>query len=308
MMKKLLFIILFSIIYVSGHTQDTEYSWDTITFEEPYAYLVQDTSLQNIWEIGAPAKTIFNSAYNGEQVILTGISQGYTENNHSHFDLIISYFNVDHFPYSVYFEFNHKYDTDAGKDGGYIEVSHDNGANWENVMEDYVSCLNPADPYRTRNLYSLEDTLFNGEPGFSGNSGGWVNTRFGWEECLVKNVSEPYDTMIIRFNFISDNEGSDKEGWMIDDIRLYSTKLSGDVENLNMRNYLVYPNPASEVLYIQSLNGERISSIQLMNLNGQLIRTALGKNFMPVQDIGEGVYILRAETAYSKFIQKIVIE
>lgn len=307
-MRKIFLLLAAQCIFISAHCQDTEYSWDTVNFEEPCSYLIEDSSEENLWVIGVPSKNYFDAAFAGMNCISTGLTANYPTDNHSHFDLVLSYFNVEHFPYSVYLEFNHKFDTDAGKDGGYIEVSHDNGASWKNVVWDQSYCSGPADPEKSKNLYSDSDTLFNGEPGFSGNSVDWINTRFGWEYCLVKNGLESQDTMIIRFNFISDDIDTGKEGWMIDDIRLYSTKLSGAVENYNMRTCLVFPNPAHEMLYVKSLIGESISSLRLMNFNGQILKTSQKQDFLPLNDIQKGIYILVVQTEIQSLIQKIVIE
>lgn len=129
-MKKLIVTGLFFFLVVDGFSQwyQTEFNWDTIGFEENYEYIKIDTSSSNIWQIGFPNKTYLDSSYSGENAIVTDISNSYASDNHSYFDLYVGDFNYsDYYPWDIFIEFKHKFDTDTLKDGGYITVSYDNG-------------------------------------------------------------------------------------------------------------------------------------------------------------------------------------
>ncbi len=111
----------------------------------------------------------------------------YPENNYSYFDIKIGIFNNDDFSYNNFIEFHHKYDTDSLLDGCYITVSTDSGKTWMNIINKQQAFgAIWMDQYAT-NLYSEQDTLFNGEYGFSGHSDEWLTTAFGWGLFVVKS-------------------------------------------------------------------------------------------------------------------------
>ena len=219
-------IALCSYSYSQGSISNV---WDTINFSSTREYLKIDTSKQNIWQIASPQKTFFNSAFSETKAIITDSIKSYPINNKSYFDIYIGSFNFqNYYPYSINIGFKHKFDTDTLKDGGYITISYDKGKTWMNIINDSVYYYGATPKNRNMNLYSNLDTLFNGEKGFSGKSKNWISTFFGWQAMVVKKSAKTdIDTTIIRFNFISDNINNNKEGWLIDDITLYSCDISG---------------------------------------------------------------------------------
>lgn len=218
---------------------DTLGPWTIIDFEENSPYIQNSPSMQNMWQIGAPQKQIFSQAYSVPNAIVTGLQSFYQVNNHSAFDLMIGTFNTNwEYPWNIFIDFRHKLDTDTLRDGGYITVSWDHGQSWSNILDDSLSTsffdFSPSQgfsPFGNTNLYTLNDTLFNGEPGFSGTSTGWVHSSMAWYILPVKRPAEfPPDTMILRFNFISDNLDNNREGWMIDNIRIFSIDLGSGIQ------------------------------------------------------------------------------
>lgn len=277
-MKKLTVIGLIFYFGLNGYSQryETEFNWDTIDFENDYDYLKIDTSTNNSWQIGHPNKNYMGSAYSGEKAIITDTSFFYVSNNHSYFDLFIGDFNIDWYPEDIFIEFKHKFDTDTLKDGGYITVSYDNGTTWMNIIQD-SAYWDVKPQWENKNLYTLRDTLYNGTPGFSGHSDGWVSTWFTWHyiPCGFKNSNiEIGDTMILRFNFISDSTNSNKEGWLIDDIRLYSVDLGSTIKSVNVTNNIsIYPNPTTGISTIDLGDFYNDISLNIIDLTGEVIST-----------------------------------
>jgi hypothetical protein len=235
---------------------DTLYPWVVISFEEPSSFIQIGMSGQNIWQIGPPQKTIFNQAYTVPNAMVTDIMSPYPVDNHSYFDLCIGAFNNQMYPYDIFIDFRHKYDTDTLQDGGYITVSWDHGETWMNILEDtlsqqffYVTPSRALGPWGNTNLYFSSNTLFNGEHGFSGRSGGWVHSCMAWFDLPVKHPADfPPDTMILRFNFISDNIHQNREGWMIDQLRVFSLDLGSGMHEIQKTPLIVRvaPNPINE--------------------------------------------------------------
>jgi len=287
------FIIFFSLmstvmfstaqVPVSNYPGDTIGIWTIISFEEPSEDLFIDPSPDNLWQIGIPQKPYFNQAYTVPNAIVTDTINWYPVNNLSFFDLYINEINTNWgYPYcGLFLDFRHKFDTDTLKDGGYISVSWDMGLTWMNIIEDTLSrfwMVSPAFPgfiYGNTNVYDTSDILFNGEHGYSGKSNGWVQTSLAWYEIPIKERQDfPPDTMILRFNFISDNDNHDKEGWMIDQIRLFSIDLGTGFRDFidGQNKAFISPNPVKSAATITlDKNYDRVD-FKLMDLSGRTIQ------------------------------------
>lgn len=275
---------------------------DTITFEEPYEFLSIDTSEQNIWQIGEPNKMFFDSAYSSNLAIVTDTINYYPINNNSFFDIKISEANFPSYGWLVFLEFTHKYDTDSLMDGGYISVSYDYGISWTNIINDEswnYSIIPFPGEYSGMNLYSENDVLFNGESGFSGNSGDWITTEFGWHiepESPPEFTNMLEDTTIIRFNFISDSINTNKEGWLIDHIRLISYGLMGSVDDLKKMNFEIFPNPVYDKFQLTFSENIQLQSFRIYSVNGELLLKQKASSteiqFIDVSHLQSGMYLL----------------
>ncbi|NJK86778.1 MAG: T9SS type A sorting domain-containing protein [Bacteroidales bacterium] len=149
------------------------------------------------------------------------------------------------------------------------------------------------------NLYSSDNILYNGTYGFSGKSNGWVSTGFTWHLLPVKSTKDEIgDTMILRFNFISDDMNSDKEGWLIDDIRLFSVPLGGaNIHNSNISDHvLIYPNPSTGISMINLDNTYKDVQITVMDLSGKKISEEYFQNtqklFLDSKNYQPGIYLI----------------
>ena len=271
-MKKYLSLLVAMCASINSFSQEynTATNYDTINFESPDTILKIDTASQNIWQIGIPDKLYFDSAYSNPKAIVTDTINYYPKNNHSFFDIYIGHFNYPSYPSDVFIEFKHKFDTDTLKDGGFITVSYDKGKNWMNIINDSIyGVMTPGEVHH--NLYSNNDTLFNGEKGFSGKSNNWVTTWFGWHYMLVKKAVQFADTMIVRFNFISDNIDNHKEGWLIDNIRLYAAVLPGAINQIGNADLIkLYPNPVNSYLFIDLERNYKNIKIELSDILGKV--------------------------------------
>jgi hypothetical protein len=299
-MKKIVFLFLLVHAYFFPFAQGEEYNWDTITFESSYQYIQIDTSEQNIWEIGTPDKIYFDTAFSVPKAIVTDTTNSYPVNNNSYFDLFIGEYNIPWFQDDLFIEINHKYDTDTLEDGGFVSVSYDKGETFMNIIHDNTGnfSVSPYDEWgSTENLYTLSDTLFNDEPGFSGNSQGWITTKFSWFNFVVKNNLMIEDTIIIRFNFISNGIDNFKEGWMIDNIRLYSVDLGDGIENIETDIIKIYPNPLENEAQIIVNEPYNEILLEVTDISSQVVNRQVFKQTKNIRfftgDLKNGVYFIR---------------
>ena len=250
------------------------YIIDSCDFESPCNMMVLDTSITgNIWQIGSTIKPFFDSAHSPVKAIMTDTINVYPSKNQSCFDLYISTIC----PFNPLITFWHKYQTDSLKDGGYIEVSHDNGITWKNVVYD-TSCFsyNGGTPNR-ENFYTASDTISGGIPAFSGTSNGWVLSKIQWIwwiPIMKSNYFSPGDTMIVRFHFSSDSIQTNKAGWIIDDLTLYNVDFPGGINETPSVNkdILVSPNPLSDACVFRCLaKSDLISSLEVIDVMGRSV-------------------------------------
>ncbi len=309
-MKKLFIYFVFAFLAIHGFSQntlnpgDTMGIWAKINFDTTYNFIHIDTSSQNLWQVGVPQKPIFNASYSPSRAMVTDTINPYPATNHSWFDLYIGNFNYDGLYISdIFIDFKHKFDTDTLHDGGYITVSWDNGQHFTNVIHDtsYLYGMTPGWSYLVPfpELYTDADTLFNGEFGFSGSSGGWKHTTLAWHMIPVKQTFPP-DTMIVRFNFISDAIDNPYEGWMIDDIRLFSLDLGSGINDFakTENTFTISPNPFSDKAEIKFDKPYKSIRMELYNLQGKLLLEGNYSNCNLIElncgTLPSGMFLLKA--------------
>ena len=99
--------------------------------------------------------------------------------------------------------FMHYYDTESSTyayDGGNVQISIDDGETWEIIY--------PDGGYPADSVVGLDS-----EPGYHGNSDGWVDATFDLSNFSGEDV-------IFRFRFGSDSVIDTYEGWYFDDVQL----------------------------------------------------------------------------------------
>lgn len=297
--KSILSVIAILIIAGKSFSQITEpvgnlIYMDSLTFLPPDSLITINNPENNIWEIGQPEKTIFNSAKTGTKVMITDSASFYPENCNDFF--LIELPIPDYYWGEAILSFYHKYDTDTLTDGGIIEISYDNGNNWENIFDDKY--------HIATNYFGLySDTIRGGEYGFSGKSSGWQYVELYWWWVALTGTksasSVNFDSPVIRFRFKSDSVNTNKEGWMIDDIVLRGYDVGGAISGISASFPEIFPNPATDYIHVK-LTDEYFPelSISICNSQGQIAfskpvtETKMNISFLPS---GTYYYIIENE-------------
>lgn len=285
MKKQMLFFLLFPII---GFCQSIHYQYDC-NFENSCSIIQLDTSSSNIWQIGIPNKMLFDSSYSSNKALVTDTSNYYPMNNHSTFEI-----HLAEAPHLVEVYFKYKLDTDTLRDGFNIDLLYDTTIGWISASDSFPGPMGNAPLVNSFvNLYSLEDTLYNGVNGMSGNSNGWQEAMIGlvWHYPIKQN-SEIIDTLIFRFNFISDSIETNHEGMLIDDIRVVAPIL-GAINNIENNHFNVFPNPASSSITLD-LEKEYISQSTMIllydNFGKILLYEPILENEISIEQLPKGIY------------------
>jgi hypothetical protein len=95
-----------------------------------------------------------------------------------------------------------------------------------------------------------------------------------WYSLPVKNPGTYLpDTMILRFNFISDGIQNNREGWMIDDITIFSIDLGGGIKDgpYGSPPLRITPNPFSETTRIDLGRPSDRVTYALLDASGRLV-------------------------------------
>lgn len=232
--------------------------------------------------------------------------------------------------------FWHRFDTEIGVDGGFLEVSTDGGNVWQIIRDGFIkNGYNNELSYGTFAIPSLR--------GFSGTT----NDQF--IDTYLDLTPWKGQTIKIRFRFGSNPEGgvSSKvlRGWFIDDVEVmdllvYETVAcvtNADNENgscseirkividsdgivsskdvTNRINYAVYPNPAHDYMVVELEAAKAgAANFQVTTLDGKLVykqsvKINEGRNVQTIltHTFQSGVYLVQVQTADGIGVQKIVI-
>lgn len=300
------------LLSIAGWSQignyQTVYPIDSCFFESNCAMVSIPTDSNNIWQIGQPNKIIFDSAFSLNSGIVTDTVNYYPSNNHSLFQVNVP----TSFSYAILLSFMHRIDSDSGRDGGYLEISTDYGATWVNIVYDSINTQGNFPFISTdtprENFYSSSDTLFNGQPGFSGTSNGWIKSQCMWiwaypirpanQDTVLSGVS---DSVFFRFHFISDSIDNGKEGWLIDDIKIHWVFLGYSINNIkDLIKVSVAPNPAKNEVIINFKNTDRSKhTVYVRDLQGRSVINFYdikgNKLSIPRGSIPSGMYFVTVE-------------
>lgn len=201
----------------SGMMGDEDSSNDTFIYritnrlQAPYqqdfetwsgGWYVDTASIFPSWQFGEPKATVISKAAKGKNAWVTNLSGNYNFDEHSY--LHSPCFDFATLSKDPVIEFALNYNTELSYDGGWLELSTDDGASWKKVGiagEGY-------------NWYNFFNTNTNLGYVWAGESNGWKTARYRLKD--LKGKSE----VRFRFGFGSDDVAS-LEGMGIDNVRIY---------------------------------------------------------------------------------------
>ncbi len=189
----------------------TPYYQDFETWEG--GWYVDTISKAPSWEFGTPEGTIITTAASGKNAWVTNLDGNYN-------NLENSYLNSPCFDFSdltqdPVIEFAINYSTELSFDGGYLEMSTDDGQNWNKV-----GAIGEG-----LNWYTFNNT-------FLGLGDVWAGQSNGWQKARIKLTgSSGKSNVKLRFFFGADNFVT-FEGMGVDDIKIY-VPLADDLAGLS---------------------------------------------------------------------------
>lgn len=280
-----------------------------------------DVNANNIWSIQDAIAHSPEFAWNSESTDLEAIQT---------LELIVPWKAIGNRPTLRFF---HRYETEAGADGGVVEVKDKNEISWSQVGAKML-----------RNGYSgaLQYTTFAFPlDGFSGNSGNdFKATYIDLSEWSGKEV-------VVRFRYgTDDNTGAGLLGWIIDDVEyldlvsyngqacavsdqgdnicafapeegaiVESQIVSGTVERLQDLSVILFPNPAKNMLnFAFTSEKQQDITISLFTTDGREVMSR-AKNIygnqqvaLNVSSLPGGLYFAKISTGKETIAKKVIIE
>jgi hypothetical protein len=101
---------------------------------------------------------------------------------------------------------------------------------------------------------------------------------------------------------------SDQFGFMVDDFKVTTTDLGRP--DFFTTNFAAYPNPAKNVLNLNSTTGVQIDQVQLADLNGRIVRNietgSVTETQINMGDLASGVYFLKVQSSAGTGVKKIM--
>lgn len=290
-MRKYLLILIYILTDANTYGQDTIYSV-AYTSPQPVSsfddrdtanyFYIDTTQTSNLWQIGTPSKTDFNIAYSLPLALLTDTLNIYPNGNISSFEFVV--WTDD----ATLISFWHRFSADSLADGGIIEVSTDGGSTWTNIID--------ATQFTLTNFYSSSNTISSNsnKPGFTGNSGWIKSTIQGYALNFVR----------FRFTFTSDNINTNKDGWIIDSFDFNC--LGTGIQEVGINSPIqIFPNPASNFIFIQSDNSKQIKTAIIKDILGRTILTTDNMT-IDLSQFQSGLYFIEINTDNGKYLARIV--
>ena len=150
------------------------------------------------------------------------------------------------------------------------------------------------------NLYNLSDTIssYNNQPGFTGTQDNYTFVYIPFRTDLWEA------NLLIRFIISTDSVNMNNEGWMIDELSFGWYDFWDIKDANNNKTLFIYPNPSNNNFTITTKE-IIINKIEILDLNGQVLKTELLTNNINVKDLFSGVYLIRIN---DKFIRKIIVQ
>lgn len=292
MVKNYSLVICFLISALGAKAQQWQQYFDGADTASINSIIIEiDTTGANVWQIGPPQKTIFDSAASVPNVLVTDTVNPYPANNTSSFTFeMVPWMNWGVFA----LQWKQKIDMDSAHDVGTIEYSND-GVNWISVFND---------PY-VYNFYGFAPgdtgTAANGVQGFTGTDSAWTDVWLCFQMSWLQQWSMS-DTVQFRYTFYSDSVDTQKEGWMIDNMQMHITIVHTAKGEQKDAYQKVYPSVTNGIVHIETMAFNEfhiIENMQLIDATGRVVKewkNVPTRFWIDIGDQPNGSYSLRIQT------------
>ena len=219
-------------------------------------------TIVNQWELGVPAMTNINTAHSPVNVWGIDLDGNYANGSD---DYLYSPFMVTTGLDSANLKFWHYYNAGTD-DGGAVEISLNRGS-W--------ITLGVLNDVKGTNWYN---TNIGGNPFWSGNSNGWVESTYmiNFALFLPAGVNSA-DTIQLRYHFRSNSSGNSNDGWAIDDVSIELPKVATNGGVIAITNPIGSTTTGSSVtvgITVKNFGTSPLMTIPVVYTVGTVVETA----------------------------------
>ena len=259
-----------------------------VDFDEPWGienfiYRNDSTLCNKPWQIGRPGKSKFQYEAAHKRVLCTDTTTATSAGDT--FSLVFPFMRWAFGVYEFSCRFQYRLDGDSN-DFARVELSTDSGKSWVDLIK--------------------EDTTYDirwkmtGKPVLNGSVDTWRYFYADMTQWANRSWNPKYpkklfgvDSVLFRFSYIRDTAaGSDRDGWMIDNLNVANYYESIQSQYTSSGGFSLYPNPATDLLYLHSQQYKPAEGIDLYNAWGQKVLNLLGNDLhqLDISALPPGVY------------------
>lgn len=263
-------------------------------------------SLHGCWQVGAPQKVEFDSAWSAPNVLITDTLQPYPVGGISYAEFSVP---VNFFGEYIRLSFKHRLDMDNAEAYGWLE--------WYDpaVAQDWVR-TDPDSAWYSFGYLGWNGEGLNTDSGlvFTGTNNGWGLVELEWLCMAVLHDpgerDEYPDSMRFRFGFRSLANTNGRDGWMIDDLVATNLGCMGSVNEPATTELHAYPNPASDHLVLERTAPGPVH-LRLFRSDGALVRQMMVtglRHMLDLEGLPEGAYLLVSSDGMLQRSQRVLVQ
>lgn len=280
-------------------TPTTINSFETVNDE----LLVETTgdTLDNLWQRGAPAKFLLNSAATGTNAYITGLTG-------NHPDKTTSYLYTKCYDLTLVtnpiLSFKMAFDIEKDWDHMYVEYTTNQGQTW--------NILGAASDANWYNSSSTE----NGLPGKQWTGLGEETNPLGGTNATIHDYTYDLATftnqssLMFRFKFVAD-DATNEEGAMIDDLVITGVLPVHEFDEIG--GLSIYPNPSNSIFNINWTQGNDFS-ISVFDLTGKLVAQEKSNSkslrifSLDMSKFSKGIYFAKIKVDDKQSTKKLILK
>ena len=259
------------------------------------------------WQIGAPSKTVFTSAYSPGRALVTDTVLPYPDSTTCYAEFTLVSMDEAYMGRSVLY--HQRLDMAPGNTAE-VEVFdpwsmawHRFGVGWDEWA------------------YADNWNLANDGSGYF-----WSDTVSAWQEIwlespcmgvLAGHDEEPdrwYEPeMRLRFVFKSQTNTEDRDGWMIDNLRAGVSLCAGGVAEETVSGFLMFPNPADTQLTLEPEDSwSKDVVVEMRRSDGALVKrkpwTGSKTMSLATSELPNGLYFVTVQSEGRSSSSRVVVQ
>lgn len=167
----------------------------------------------------------------------------------------------------------------------------------------YVSALQTGSTTPARYILTAGTTQNLASQSTIATSPGFTNTTF-----QINNYSYTAPTAGVYYFGLQNAITTNAAGsvfWAVDNFTVSSTTAS--IDEINARDFVIYPNPANEIIYINSEN-QPINDLSVIDINGREVMAASFENVLnatlDISSLSSGIYLITIESNQKSVVKK----